>query len=148
MNQPVVKGALARCHAGDMAPPARHALYDRDIRRNVPAFKKSHPEVTWRIMPLVVGSRLQHAAADAHALEIDDRLGEHRKAWRLNAVRAGIKILAQCDRELVVDPPLRRIPKPSIAIFRRNVGVGLDVSEILQAPRIGFTNWHRFHRSA
>jgi hypothetical protein len=41
-------------------------------------------------MRLVVSLRPEHAAANAHAFEIDDRLGENRKPRRLRIVRPGL----------------------------------------------------------
>jgi hypothetical protein len=43
-----------------------------------------------RRMRLVVSLRPEHAAANAHAFEIDDRLGENRKPRRLRIVRPGL----------------------------------------------------------
>src|SRR5262249_35428764 len=67
------------------------------------------------------------------------------KVRRRNAVRSGIETLAQPDRDLVVDPAMIRIPKPGVAVFRRNVHVRRTggAFEILQAPGVGFADWHR-----
>ena len=52
------------------------------------------------------------------------------------------RLLAQRHGELVVDPAMRRIPLPGVAVLGRNIGGGLDVREILQAPGIGFADRH------
>src|ERR1700726_165624 len=95
-----------------------------------------------RIMPLIVGGRFQHAAADAHALEIDDRLGEDRESRRLDAVGTGVKILAQRDGKLVIDPAMRRVPLPGIRILGWDIGGRLDVIKKLKAPWIDFADRH------
>src|SRR5580704_17737795 len=61
---------------------------------------------------------------------------------RRHAVRRGGEILAQRQRQLVIYEAMRRIPLPGIAVFRRYIGGGVDVREILQSPRIGFTDRH------
>jgi hypothetical protein len=108
------------------------------------AVKQGHPEMTRRVVLIVVGLGIEHPTADAHALEIeiDNRLGENRKAWRRRPVRPGIEVLAQRHRELVIDPTMRRIPLPGVGIFGRDVRGGFDMREILQAPRIGFADRH------
>ena len=142
MHDPVVEGALAGRLAGDMPPPARLAVDHGDVGGDMSAVQQRHPEMTGRVVPDVIGFRSEHPAADAHALEIDDRLGKDRVARRRHAVRSGIEILAQRQRKLVVDEAMRRVPLPSVAILRRNIGGGVDMREILQAPRIGFADRH------
>jgi hypothetical protein len=62
--------------------------------------------------------------------------------WRLSAVRPGLEPLARCDRELVVNPTMRRVPLPCDAVLGGNIHVGLDVRKILLAPGVGFVNRH------
>ncbi len=143
MHRPIVEGALPGRLAGDVPPPARHAVDDGDVGGDVAAVEQGHPEMTGRVMPIVIGLRMKNAAADAHALEIDNRLGEHREARRRRPVRTGIEVLAQRHRELVIDPAMRRIPLPGVAIFGRNVRSGFDMRKILQAPGIGFPDRHK-----
>src|ERR1700730_14766478 len=106
------------------------------------AVEQRHPEMAGRVMLIVVGLRVKHAAAGAHTLEIDDRLGEHRETRRRRAVGPGLEILAERHRELVVDPAMPRVPLPGIAVLRRDVCRGLNPREVLQAPRIGFADRH------
>ena len=108
------------------------------------AFEQRHPHVAGRVVRRVVGGRAQHAAADAHALQVGDRLGEHRKGLRLDAVRRGLKALGERDRDLVVDPAMARIPGPAIGILGRDQHVGRtgDMLEILHAPGIDFADGH------
>src|SRR5487761_1578298 len=82
MDGPVVEGAPARRLAGGVAPPARLAAHHGHVRGYMAAVKQRHPEMTRRVISLVVGRAVQHAAALAHALEVDDRFGEHRKTRR------------------------------------------------------------------
>src|ERR1700734_3751516 len=105
-----------------MAPPARFAVDQGDVGGDVAALEQRHPEMTRCIIPLVVGRRLQHPAADAHALEIGNWFGKYWKACWRDAMRARLKVLAQHHRELVVDPAMRRIPLPSIAVLGRDIG--------------------------
>ena len=79
-----------------------------------------------RRVAVVIGLRYQYAAADAHAFEIDDWLGKNRKAWRRGAVRSGVKPLAERHRELVIDPAVRRVPLPGVAILSRNGRGGFE----------------------
>src|SRR3984957_3577462 len=95
------------------------------------------------VIPFVIVNRLQHAAADAHALEIGNWFGKYWKACWRDAMRAGLKVLAQRHRELVVDPAMRRIPLPGIAVLGRDIGGRLDVVEILNTPRVDFADRHR-----
>ncbi len=95
-----------------------------------------------RIVLDVIGFRFEHAAADTHALEIDDGFGKYRIARRRHTVRTGIEILAERQIELVVDEAVRRVPLPGIAVLGRDIGGGIDVREILLAPRIGFADGH------
>src|SRR5262249_42735818 len=92
------------------------------------------------VLPL----RGENAARDSHALEVDDRFGKHGKVRRRHAMRSGIETLAQRDRDLVIDPAVARIPKPSVAVFGRDVHTRWTdrILEILQAPGIGFADRH------
>src|SRR5262249_22124611 len=101
------------------------------------AVEQRHPKMSGRVVLVVVGLRVQYAAARAHALEIDDRLGEDGEARGRRAVRPGFEVLAERHRELVVDPTMPRVPLPSIAVLGRNICRSLDLREILQAPGIG-----------
>src|SRR4029077_15679830 len=73
-----------------------------------------------------------------------DRLGKHGKARRGSRLGPGHQTLALGDRDLVVNPPMIGVPKPGVAIFGGNVHAGRTggVFEILQAPRVGFTDRH------
>src|SRR5262249_55347767 len=54
------------------------------------------------------------------------------------------------DGDLVVDPALVRVPHPGVEIFRGDDDVrrAFDAAEILQPPRIGFTDRHSAPRNA
>src|SRR6266481_1995384 len=145
MHGPMIEGAFPAGLSRRVAPPARLAVNDRDIRTDMAAIQERHPHVPGREGRLVLRLRGEHAARDSHALEIDDGLGEHGKSRRRHAVRSGIETLAQRDRDLVVDPAMIRVPKPGVAVFGRNVHIRRTGSafEILQAPRIGFADRHR-----
>src|SRR5580693_878600 len=67
MQDPVIEGALARRFAGGVPPPARLAVDDGNVGRDMPAVEQRHPEVAGRVMLKVIGFRIKHAAADAHA---------------------------------------------------------------------------------
>ena len=97
-------------------------------------------------MRLVIGPRPEHTAADTHAFEIDDWFEEDGKPRRLRAVGPGLDPLAVCYRKLVVDPAMRRIPLPGVAVLGGDIDVGLDVRKILQAPGIGFVDRHEPER--
>src|SRR5262249_55063079 len=143
MNDPIIECALARRLSGDVPPPARLAAHHRDVGRHMAAIEQRHPEMTGRIVRIILGLRLEHAAAYAHALEIDELFGKYRKArWR-RAVWTGVEALAERNRELVVDPALRRIPLPGIAVLGRDLGVRGHMRKILQPPRIGFADRHK-----
>ena len=144
VNGPVVERALHARLAGRVAPPDRLPVEHRDIGRHVPAGEQRHPHVAGRVVRDVVGRGTQHAAADAHAFQVGDRLGKDRKALRLDAMRRGFKPLGERDRDLVVDPAPARIPDPRVGILGGNEHVGRtgDVLEILHAPRIGFADGH------
>jgi hypothetical protein len=144
MHGPIVEGAFPAGLSGDVAPPARLALDDRHVRADMAAIEQRHPHLPGREARLVFRRRAEDAARDPHALEVDDRLGEHGKARRRHAVRSGIETLAQRDRDLVVDPAMIRVPKPGIAVLGRNVHVRrtVDAFEILQAPGVGFADRH------
>ena len=96
-------------------------------------------------MRLVIRFRSKHTAADAHALKIHDGFGENWKPRRFGAMRPRLKPLALCYREFVVDPTMRRIPLPGIAVLGGDINDGLDVRKILQAPGIGFVDRHERH---
>src|SRR5262249_18575181 len=147
VHGPMIEGAFPAGLSGRVAPPARLAVDDRNVRTDMAAFQERHPHVPGREARLVLPLRGEHAARDSHALEVGDGLGEHGKARRGYAVRSGIETLAQRDRDLVVDPAMIRIPKPAVAVFGRNVQVRRTdgAFEILQAPRIGFADWHGHH---
>src|SRR6516164_8589423 len=117
MDRPVIKGALARRLGGDVPPPVWLAVNHRQVRRHVTAFKKLHPEMSRRGMGFVIGLGPENTAANPHALEIDDRLGENRKPWRLGAVWPSLKPLAVRHHKLIVDPAVRRIPLPGVAVL-------------------------------
>ena len=57
-------------------------------------------------------------------------------------MRTGIKPLTERNGEFVVDPALRRVPLPGVAILGRNIGGCCYMGEILQSPGIGFADWH------
>src|SRR5262249_22322568 len=144
VHRPMVERAFPSGLAGDVAPPTRLAVYDRDIRADMTALQKRHPHMPSREGCLILRLRGEDAACDAHALESDDRLGEHGKVRRRHAVRSGIEALTQRDRDLVIDPAVVRIPKPSIAVLGRDVHARRTdrALEILQAPGIGFADRH------
>ena len=146
VDRPVIKCAPARRLARDVPPPARLAVDNRQVGRHVAAFEQPHPEMAGRRMRLVVGLRPEHTAADTHAFEIDDRLGENRKPRRLGAVGPGLDPLALRYRQLVVDPAMRRVPLPGVAVLGSDIDVGLDVRKILQTPGIGFVDRHEPER--
>src|SRR5262249_32104772 len=145
VHGPMIEGAFPTGLSRRVAPPARLAVDDRDIRTDMTALQERHPHVPGRETCLVLRLRGEHTARDPHALEVGDGLGKHGKARRRHAVRSGIETLAQRDRDLVVDPAMIRVPKPAVAVFGRNVHVRRtgDAFEILQAPRIGFADRHR-----
>ena len=108
---PVIEGAVAAGLAAGMSPPVRYAVDDGDVAADVIAFQQRAPHMTGLVGRDVVGLGSQSAAADAHALEIVDRLGEDRIGGGAYAMRRGIEALARRHRELVVDPAVRRIPE-------------------------------------
>src|SRR5580704_6204272 len=142
MHGPIVERALASRLAGRMAPPARLAADHGDVGGDVTAVEQRHPEMARRIMALIVVGGIQHAAADAHAFEIGNWFGKYWKACWLHAMWADLKILAQRNGKLVVDPAVRRIPLPGIGVLGRDIGGRLDVIEILKPPRIDFADRH------
>src|SRR6516162_7587634 len=95
-----------------------------------------------RGMGFVIGLGPENTAANPHALEIDDRLGENRKPRRLGAVRPSLKSLAVRHHKLIVDPAVRRIPLPGVAVLGRDIDDGVDVRKVLPAPGIGFVDRH------
>src|SRR6478735_11854107 len=56
----------------------------------------------------------------------------------------GIEPLTLRDRDLVVDPMMVRVPNPGVTVFGRNVHAGRTggMLEVLQAPRVRFTDRH------
>jgi hypothetical protein len=60
-------------------------------------------------------------------------------------MRSANEALPLSDFQLVVDPFVLRIPRPSVAILRRHPHVvrAGHIFEILLAPWICFANWHR-----
>src|SRR5262249_18506300 len=145
VHGPMIEGAFPAGLSGDVAPPARLAVNDRHVRADMAAIQQRHPHVPGREARLVFRLRGEDAARDPHALEVGDRLGEHGKVRRRHTVRSGIETLAQRDLDLVVDPAMIRKPKPGVAVFGRNVHVRRTggAFEILQAPGVGFADWHR-----
>ncbi len=142
MHDPVVESALARRFAGNVPPPARLAVDQGDVRGDVAAIEQGHPEMAGRVVLVVVGLRVEHPAADAHAPQIHDRFGKDRIMRRWHAMRRGIEALAERQFKLVVDEAMRRVPLPGIAVLGRDICGRIDVREILQAPRIGFADGH------
>src|SRR5262245_66544906 len=86
MHRPIVECAFPARLAGDVTPPVRLALHDRDIRADMAALQERHPHVSRREACFVLRLGGEDAARYAHTLEIDDRLRKHRKAWRRHAV--------------------------------------------------------------
>ena len=84
---PVVERAVARGDAGGMPPPLRGAVDQRDVAAEMLALEQFDPHVTRPIGGLVVGFGTQHAAADTHAFQVVDRLGEHGIFFGCHAVR-------------------------------------------------------------
>src|SRR5262249_50543673 len=147
---PEIERPAASGLAGDVAPPLRRAVDDRDVAAHMAAFEQRHPHMAGTVVPFVLLLRTDDAAADAHALQIDHGLGKHRKMRRRRAVRAGREPLVVRDGDLVVDPALVRVPHPGVEIFRGDDDVrrAFDAAEILQPPRIGFTDRHSAPRNA
>lgn len=142
----MIERAFAGRRAGDVPPPPRLTVDHGDVRGDMPAVERRHPKVAGCVMRVVVGLRREHATADAHALEIDDRFGKDGKMRRRRAVRPRIEPLAERDCQLVVDKAVRRIPLPGVAIFGRDQRRRRHMREILQAPWIGLANRHRSAR--
>src|SRR5262245_22960015 len=130
---PEIERAAAAGLTGDMAPPGRVTIHHRNVAADVAAFQQRHTHMTGAIAAVVFVRRPDGATVDAHALEIDDGLGEHREARRHDAVRTRLETLAEGDGKLVVDPALARIPCPRVEILGRNIEVGrtIDVAKIL-----------------
>ena len=57
-------------------------------------------------------------------------------------MRTGVETLAKRDRKLVVEPSMYRKPLPGVGVLGWDADVGSHMREILQAPRIGFTDRH------
>ena len=67
--------------------------------------------------------------------------------WLRNPkARRGIQALGAGDGELVVDPTVRGVPQPCVAILSRyeDGSRAGDAGEVLQPPRIDFANRHLF----
>src|SRR5664279_2827543 len=81
-------------------------------------------------------------AADAHAVQIDDRFGENWKRWRHHPVGCGDDVLRESDGELVIDPAVFREPRPGVAVLGRNFDPARtkDILKILETPRVGFAD--------
>src|SRR4051794_11340348 len=124
MNRPMVERAFAAGTAGDVAPPARLAVHDGDVGADMTAFEKRHPHVTGSETPFVLSLRAQHAASDAHTLEVDDRLGEHGKARRGYALGARTETPTLRGRALVADPMTGPGPNPRATLFGPKVHPG------------------------
>jgi len=93
---------------------------------------------------LTFGLGVEPAAADPHAFQVVDRLGEDRVGGRADAVRRRVEPLAHSDRKFVVDPAVCRIPHPRIAVFGgdQHIGGTRDGLEILHPPGVYFANRH------
>ena len=143
-NLPIVEGAVTAGDTTGMAPPVRRAVDDRDVAADVLALEQGRPHMAGLIGVGIVVGRRQEAAAHAHAFEIVDRLGENRIILRSDAVRRGLEPLAQRDCELVVDPAMRWIPHPRVAVLSGNENVvrASRTLEILSAPRVDLANRH------
>src|SRR5262249_13167120 len=70
MHRPIVECAFPARLSGDVAPPARLALYDRDIRTDVAALQERHPHVSRREACFVLRLGGENAARYAHTFEI------------------------------------------------------------------------------
>src|SRR5579872_6931428 len=92
MDPPIIERSLSAGLAGHVPPPARLAIYDSDIGRDMAALEQGHPHVARSIELFVFGNRVQHSAACPHALQIDDGFGKNRVARRRRAVRTGIEV--------------------------------------------------------
>ena len=144
VHLPMVEGAVAAGLAAGMAPPARYAVDNGGVAADVIAFEQRAPHVAGPIGRGIVGLGAERAAADTHALEVVDRLGEDRIGGGAYAVRRGLEALTHSHCELVVDPAVRGIPGPGVAVLSWNEDVGrtFRTLEILSAPRVDFANRH------
>src|SRR4051812_38102771 len=86
----------------------------------------------------------QRPAAHAHALEVRDRLAEHRVAWGWLRMQPAVQALRLHHQQLVVDPAMARKEFEGHRIVGRNVHIRgtRHVTEVLLAPRIELVNWH------
>ena len=141
---PAVERPAAAGDPAGVAPPLWRAVDQGDIAADVLAFEQGRPHMTGLVGGGVVVGRSERAAADAHALQVVDRLGEHRVILRSDAVRCSIETLAHGDGKLVVNPAMRGIPEPGVAVLSGNenvCGTG-GILEILSAPRVDLANRH------
>src|SRR5579885_2717736 len=72
VHGPVVEGAAAGRLSRDVTPPARLAIDHRDVGGDVPALEQRHPQMAGRLVLFIFGRRVEDAAADAHAFEVDN----------------------------------------------------------------------------
>src|SRR4249919_911229 len=139
----VERPAAAHAPAG-VAPPLWRAVDQGDIAADVLAFEQGRPHMTGLVGGGVVVGRSERTAADPHTLQVVDRLGEHRVILRSDAVRCSIETLAHGDGKFVVNPAMRGIPEPAVAVLSGNenvCGTG-GILEILSSPRVDLANRH------
>src|SRR4029453_17282626 len=144
MHFPVVESASTASNAGRMAPPLRLAIDQCHVTADMVAFQQRRPEMTWLVGGGIVVRREERAAAHAHALEVVDGLGKNRLILRRGTMRRCCHSLTERYGKLVVDPAMRGIPHPAIAVLSGNENVrrARHSLKILNAPRIDLANRH------
>src|SRR5260370_41194265 len=79
VNRPMLERAFSAGLTGDVPPPVRLALDDRDVGADMAALQERHPHVSRRQGCVVVRRRREDAARYSPALEIDGRFVKHPK---------------------------------------------------------------------
>ena len=144
MHFPIVESASTAGNAGRMTPPLRFAIDQGHVTADMVAFEQRRPEMTRLVSVGVIVGREEGAAAHAHALEVVDGLGKHGIILRSDAMRRCCQSLTERYGKLVVDPAMRRIPHPAVAVLSGNENVrwARHTLEILSAPWIDLANRH------
>src|SRR6266542_2495293 len=142
MHFPVVESAGAAGDAGRVAPPLRFAIDQRHVAADMVALEQRRPKMTRLVCIGVVVGRAERATAHAHAFEVVDGLGKHGIILRRDAMWGCCHSLTERYGKLVVDPAMRRVPGPAVAVLSRNENVGRarHTLKILSAPRVDLAN--------
>jgi hypothetical protein len=80
-----------------------------DVAAHVLAGEQLGPHEAGPLRVLVLVRVAEDARVDAHALQVEDGLAEHRERRRVHAVRSARESLRLRDQELIVDPAVLRV---------------------------------------